>query len=348
MITIALDAMGGENAPEAEVRGAIAAAQGDISVVLVGHEDRLAPYLDSKEAKDANLRVVHASESISMEDPAITPLRKKRDASIRVANRLVHKGEADAVVTAGNTGAAMMCSKVILGTLPGVDRPALATPVPTIDGSAILLDVGANSLCKPYQLEQFALMGSIYCKILLGIDRPRVGLLSIGEEDSKGNTLTRDTHGLLVEAPIHFTGNVESRGLFAGDVDVAVTDGFTGNMVLKTGEAIFELVANRLRNGYKRGILRRIAGFLSRPVFRSLKGELDYAAYGGALLLGLKSVSIITHGRAQEKAIATAIRLAAHFQKEGLLRSVSQAIANDPTQPKEVVSREPEGTQITH
>src|SRR5256712_5226404 len=242
MIKIAVDAMGSDQSPTVEVDGAVqAASEYGVPIVLVGQEPRLRALLANYETSGLSLEVVHASEVVTMEESAATAARRKKDSSIRVAARLMREGVVSGVVSAGNTGAVMATVKMVMGTLPVVDRPALSTVLPTQKGKpAILLDVGANVDCKPIHLEQFAIMGDIYSRAIFGIRRPRVGLLSIGEEDSKGNELTKEAFKSLKRAPINFIGNVEGRDIFKGDVDVIVCDGFTGNVALKLSEGLIE------------------------------------------------------------------------------------------------------------
>src|SRR6187399_36530 len=242
MIKIAVDAMGSDHSPKVEVDGALdAAAEYGVPIVLVGHKDKLRPLLAERDLTGLSVEVVRASEAVTMEDSPTTAFRRKKDSSIRVAARLMRESGVSGIVSAGNTGAVMATVKMVLGTLPVVDRPALSTVLPTQKGKpAILLDVGANVDCKPLHLEQFAIMGDIYSRAIFGIRRPRVGLLSIGEEDSKGNELTKEAFKSLRNAPINFIGNVEGRDIFKGDVDVIVCDGFTGNVALKLSEGLFE------------------------------------------------------------------------------------------------------------
>src|SRR5215467_1551462 len=248
-IKIAVDAMGGDQAPVVEVEGAVqAAAEYGIPIVLVGQEDRVHEHLQKYDTANLSIEVVHASEVITMDESAATAARKKKDSSIRVAARLMRDSGISGIVSAGNTGAVMATVKMVLGTLPVVDRPALSTVLPTQKGKpAILLDVGANVDCKPHHLEQFAVMGDIYSRAIFAIRRPRVGLLSIGEEDSKGNELTKESFKALKRAPINFIGNIEGRDIFTGDVDVIVCDGFTGNVALKLSEGLYEAFASMLK-----------------------------------------------------------------------------------------------------
>ena len=271
---------------------------------------------------------MNASEVVTMEDKAAQALRSKRDSSLRVGLRLVREKRAAGFVTAGNTGAAMATAKMVLGALPGVDRPALAAVFPTALGTAaVLLDVGANVDCKPENLEQFAVMGEIYCRSILGIKRPRVGLLSIGEEETKGNELTRESFQLLKQLPLNFVGNVEGRDLYGGRVDVIVADGFVGNVALKTSEGVVNLVRFALKEALRSTITRQVGYLLSRSAFVDFKKRLDHTEYGGAPLLGLKGVCIITHGSSNANAIKNAIRVASEFAERSINDTIEKGLA---------------------
>jgi glycerol-3-phosphate acyltransferase PlsX len=292
--------MGSDRAPKPEIEGAIQAARHHgAHVVLVGPADVVrAELMRYPLAVGLPIEIAHASEVITMEDKAVQAVRAKRDSSLRVGLRLVRDGSTAGFVTAGNTGAAMATAKMVLGAIPGVDRPALAAVFPTaIRTVAILLDVGANVDCKPHNLEQFAVMGEIYFRSMFGTRRPRVGLLSIGEEENKGNELTREAFQLLKRLPLNFVGNVEGRDLYSGDVDVIVTDGFVGNVALKTSEGVANLVRATLKETLKTTITRQVGYLLSRSAFSDFKKRLDHTEYGGAPLLGVKGVCFITHGR---------------------------------------------------
>ena len=317
---IAVDAMGGDHAPEVEIEGAIqAAAQFGIPIVLVGQEDRIQPFLEKHDTASLHIEVIHATEVITMDESAATAARKKKDSSIRVAARLMRDGTVAGVVSAGNTGAVMATVKMVLGTLPVVDRPALSTVLPTQKAKpAILLDVGANVDCKPHHLEQFAVMGDIYSRAIFGIRRPRVGLLSIGEEDSKGNELTKEAFKSLKHAPINFIGNVEGRDIFKGEIDVIVCDGFTGNVALKLSEGLIETFATMLRQELEKTIAAKVGYILAERAFRAFRRRLDYSEYGGAPLLGMKGITIVCHGRSNANAIKNAIRVAHDFCKHNV------------------------------
>jgi glycerol-3-phosphate acyltransferase PlsX len=316
MVTIAVDAMGGDDAPKAEVEGAIRAARSlGVRVILVGKQDIVRAELDKhSEISDLPIEVQHASERITMEDSAGKAMRNKRDSSIRVGARLVRDGAADGVVSAGNTGAVMATVKTVQGMLPGVDRPALASAFPTVKGTpVVVVDVGANVDSSPRMLAQFAVMGDIYSRVIFRTHRPRVGLLSIGEEEHKGNELTRAATPLLKALPIHFIGNVEGRDIYAGNTDVIVCDGFIGNVALKVSEGLVEMMSKMLRESLEATLTRKIGSLLARTAFNEFKKRVDYSEYGGAPLLGVKGVCIVTHGRSNANAIKNAIRVAAEF-----------------------------------
>ncbi len=316
MLTIAVDAMGGDHAPKSEVEGAIQAAQAQFArVILVGQEKVLRTELAKyPEARDLSIRVHHASEFITMEDSAARAVRQKKDSSIRVACRLMRDGEVQGVVSAGNTGAVMATAKLVQGMVRGVDRPALAMALPTgTDNPVVVLDVGANVDCSPEQLAQFAVMGEIYSRIIFRTSRPRVGLLSIGEEEHKGNELTRAVSPLLKGLPINYLGNVEGRDIFTGMADVVICDGFVGNVVLKVSEGLVDVFKGMLKESLQSTITRMIGAKLSSGAFAEFREKLDYSTYGGAPLLGLKGVTIICHGRSNSNAIKNAIRVASEF-----------------------------------
>jgi glycerol-3-phosphate acyltransferase PlsX len=318
-LDIVLDAMGSDRAPEPEIRGALLAArQYDVRVHLVGPEEVLRPRLRECLKNQKNDRppvfIVQASEWISMDDKAAQAVRSKRDSSMRVGLKMVREGRAHGFVTAGNTGAAMATAKMVLGTLSGIERPALATAFPTSSGSpCVMLDVGANVDSDPENLRQFAIMGHVYSKNVLHAASPRVGLLSIGEEEAKGNVLTRDTLPLLRELPINFIGNVEGRDLFNGNADVIVCDGFVGNVALKTCEGTAKMLSVMLRESLKSTVTSQVGALLSRKAFTAFKKRLDYSEYGGAQLLGVRGVCIVGHGSSNERAIMNCIRVAAEF-----------------------------------
>jgi phosphate acyltransferase len=338
---IALDAMGSDRAPKPEIEGAmLAARQYGVRVLLVGPESIIRAELHRhRAAATLPIEIVHASEYITMDDK-VDAIRAKRDSSMRIGLRMVREGQAAGFVTAGNTGAAMATAKIVLGAVPGVDRPALAAVFPTAPGTAaMLLDVGANVDCKPQNLEQFAVMGDIYFRAMFarrfgntfgkrsGTPGPRVGLLSIGEEETKGNELTRDAFQLLKQLPLNFVGNVEGRDLYNGHVDVIVADGFVGNVALKISEGVANLVRTALKESLKATITRQVGALLSRSAFIDFKKRLDHTEYGGAPLLGVKGVCIITHGSSNANAIKNAVRVAGEFAERGINDSIERGLA---------------------
>ncbi len=316
MVTIAIDAMGGDNAPKAEVEGAVRAVRSmPVAVALVGKEEILRKELSQHEGwKSLPISIHQASEVITMGDSPSKAMRTKKDSSIRVASRLVREGVAQGVVSAGNTGAVMATAKMVQGMLPGVERPALASAFPTLKGTpAVMVDVGANVDSSPRMLAQFAIMGEVYSRVIFRTDRPRVGILSIGEEEHKGNDLTRGATPLLKSLPVNFVGNVEGRDVYTGLVDVIVCDGFIGNVALKVSEGLVDVIKHMLQESLKATITRQIGYVLSRAAFADFKKRVDYSEYGGAPLLGVKGVCIICHGRSNPNAIKNAVRVAVEF-----------------------------------
>ena len=310
-IVVGVDAMGGDQAPAVEVEGAVAAARAwGYAIVLVGDSVRIAEQLQKHDISGLDIRIQHASEVVGMHDSASDAVRKKKDSSIRVAFNLVKDGQTQAVVSAGNSGATMAAGMFVLKRIPGIDRPAIATLVPNLKDVSLLLDVGGNVDCKPQHLAQFALMGDVYSRNVLGKKQPRVGLLSNGEEESKGNELTRDAHRLLKNAPFNYVGYVEGRDIYNGSVDVIVCDGFVGNVVLKVSEGLAEGIGVMLRREIQQRFWARLGYVLSKPAFSAFKKKLDYAEYGGAPLLGIEGTGVICHGGSSAKAIKNAIRMA--------------------------------------
>jgi len=310
---IAVDAMGGDHAPAEIVAGALLAAGPlDREIILVGREPEVRAELARAGAVPPNVTVHHADQVVEMDESPRLALRQKAGSSVTVCVDMVRDGQADAAVSAGNSGALMAAATMRLGTLPGVQRPAIAVFMPTPHGHRIVLDAGANVDCKPEHLADFALMGSDYAKHALGIGEPRVGLLSIGTESSKGNELTLAAFPLLAALPINFIGNVEGNQILAGEVDVTVCDGFAGNVVLKVVEGTaLELIAD-LKSALQRSVWSKLAALLMRPALRPMRTKYDYAEYGGALLLGTNGVCIVSHGRSDRRAMGKAIAVAAH------------------------------------
>ena len=330
MWRIAVDAMGTDSAPHAEVEGAILAARAGLAeVLLVGPELMLKQEIARHHpSRDLPIEVVHASEHVTMDDHAAKAFRRKRDSSMRVAAGLVRDGRADGLVSAGNTGAVMTTSKIVLGALEGVDRPALAAVFPNSKGTAtVLMDVGANVDCKPQNLEQFAVMGEVYYRVIFGAPRPRVGLLSIGSEDHKGNELTREALAPLRKLPVNFIGNVEGRDLYNGRVDVIVCDGFIGNVALKISEGMVEAISSLLREALASTFSAKVGYILSRKALQGFKKRVDYSEYGGAPLLGVKGVTMIAHGGSNAIAIKNAIRVAAEFVDGRINEKIERELA---------------------
>jgi phosphate acyltransferase len=310
-IVVAVDAMGGDNAPAVEVEGAVAAARRwNIPIILVGDQGRIEAELSKHPTKGLDITCRHASEVVGMRDSASDAVRKKKDSSIRVAYTLVKDGEAHAVVSAGNSGATMAAGMFVLKRIRGIDRPAIATIVPNLKDQTLILDVGGNVDCKPVHLAQFALMGEVYARHVLGKPAPRVGLLSNGEEESKGNELTRDAHQMLKGSLFNYVGYIEGRDIYNGQVDVVVCDGFVGNVVLKVSEGLAEAIATMLRQEIRGRFFSKIGYLLARPSFKAFRRKIDYAEYGGAPLLGIEGTGMICHGGSNSLAIMNAIHMA--------------------------------------
>jgi glycerol-3-phosphate acyltransferase PlsX len=328
-VTVALDAMGGDGGVAITVEGAVAATrQLGHSVILVGIEDEVVRELSRFDTQGLDIRVRHAPQVVEMQESPSAALRKKKDSSIRVAVDLVREGEADAVLSAGNTGAVMATGLVNLGPVAGVERPAIAAHVPTLGGYAIVVDVGANVDCKPRHLVQFAIMGTVYARKIVGKSAPRVGLLSIGEEETKGNELTKEAFRALEDvAGIDFIGNVEGVDVFNGKTDVVVCDGFTGNIALKIGESAAWTMLNLFKEELNQGLAGRTGLLLLRGVLERVERRIDYTEYGGAPLLGVNGVVVIGHGRSTAKAIKNGIRVAADCVKNRVIESIREGIA---------------------
>jgi len=326
IIRIAVDAMGGDNYPDVLVEGSLDALCScpDVEITLVGDEEIVSESLEnftgsvgtegkiSKEYQSVKnrLHIVHADEVIGMSESPALAIRTKKNSSIVVANKLCRSNEVEAVISAGNTGAAMASSVLYMGRLAGVLRPAIMALFPSMKNTVAILDVGANTDCKPEHLYQFGVMASIYTSHVLGYENPRVGLLSIGEERSKGNELTEGAYALFEQSGLNFIGNIEGREIFKGDIDVVVCDGFVGNVLLKFGESIFGFVTHLLRKNISRSIWRTIGAYLIKPAFKEIKKEMSVEDYGGAPLLGVDGVSIICHGNSTSTAIKNAIKVA--------------------------------------
>ncbi len=328
VVRIAIDAMGGDYAPQTIIDGALAAAREQrLGLVLVG--DRAAIERELGRHRDVarlDIELVDAAETIGMAESPAAALRRKPQASIRLAATAVAEGRADALFSAGNTGATVVAAHSAFGMIAGVDRPALATTIPTRDRAAVLVDVGANAECRPQHLVQFAAMGTVYARLALGLQRPRVALLSIGEEETKGNDLTREAHRLLKAGPLHFIGNLEARDLYSGQADVIVCDGFTGNITLKVSEGLVEMVEDLLRDEIRTS-LGGVGSFFSRKAFRQFRRRVDYSEYGGAPLVGVAGLCIIGHGRSSAKAVHNGVAMASRFATDRFVERIEQQIA---------------------
>ncbi len=330
---IAVDAMGGDFGPSVVVPGALrAAAEGGFSVLLVGNEEVLRKEPSLQRAEKGTYEIVHASEIALMEDKPSDILRRKKDASIQVACRLVSEGRAHGVVSAGHSGAAVACGMFILGRIPGVERPALAAVMPSEKAPTIFVDVGANVDCKPHHLFQFGLMADAYAKDILARPSPRIGLLSIGEEEGKGNWQVKEAYDIFKMAKqIHFAGNAEGRDLFTGAMDIIVCDGFVGNVVLKLSEGLSSSLTRILKRELLTSTMAaKLGAFLARGAFRRFAKYVDYDEYGGAPLLGLRGIIIVCHGSSNAKAVANAVKMAATFvEKRTNERLIENIVSNE-------------------
>lgn len=322
MIRVAVDAMGGDFAPEETVKGACQAVKlfPDLEVILVGPEDRLLKLL--KKYNPPRISVKQASQVIGMDESPVSAVREKKDSSINVACQLLKDRQAEALVSAGNTGAFMAAALFKLGRIPGVERPAIATIFPTGTSRVLLLDMGANSDNRPHHLKQFGEMGSVFAEKVMHLPNPRVGLLNIGEEPEKGNELTRATYPLLKDSKLNFIGMVESKEILSGKVDVVVCDGFVGNLLLKFGESLASFVMDMLKKELFKNVFTMLAALLLVPAFRSLRKRLDFNEMGGAPILGVDGICFKAHGRSKAKAIMNAIRAAAEAARGDMLNVI--------------------------
>ncbi len=336
---IALDAMGGDYAPTVTVEGALDTIReyDDLEIILFGDESRIKDELKGKKYPSDRIHIRHASQVVGMQESPVTALRKKKDSSIRRAVDAVKNKEADAVVSAGNSGVAMAAALFVLGTSKGVDRPAIAAIMPTLKGLFVLIDAGANVDCKAENLLQFALMGSSYCSTILNKEKPKVALLSIGEEDVKGNELTREAFKLLKETNLNFVGNIEGKDVFLGGADVVVCDGFIGNIVLKTSEGLAEVIIKMLKREIAGLATGRVGYLLMKPALKNFRKKTDYAEYGGAPLLGINGTCIISHGRSTSRAIRNALRVAVEFSKKKVYEIISEEIIGFHAREKAVI-----------
>lgn len=329
---IIVDAMGGDYAPEETVHGSVLAAKEfGVEIVLVGDEEKLRQELAKYNEKELPITVIHAPEVIAMDEHPAVAVRKKKNSSIVMATQLVKEGHGNAVVSAGSTGAAMAAALLGFGRIKGIQRPAIGSIMPTINGRVLLLDAGANADCTPDNLSQFALMGNIYAHKVMGLTNPRVGLLSIGEEETKGNELTLAAHEILKGAKYNFIGNIEGRDIFHGITDVVVCDGFVGNVVLKTAEGLASDLMTMIKDEIKKSILSTVGAALILPGMKELRRRLDPAEYGGAPLLGVNGISIISHGSSKAKAIKSAIRVAKDCVAQDLVANIKDSLQVNAT-----------------
>ncbi len=329
---IAVDAMGGDFGPSVVVPGAVEAARRhDLHVLLVGDTPKIEAELDKLDLSKVQFDIVHAEDVVHMNERPSDILRRKKNASIQVACRLVKEGAAQSVVSAGHSGATVACGMFIMGRLPGVERPALAALLPTEKNPVVVLDAGANVDCRPYHLFQFGLMGDAFARDLLGYASPRVSLISIGEEEGKGNSQVKEAYELLKLAQnLNFIGNAEGRDIFTGDVDVVVCDGFVGNVIVKMSEGLASSLIRMLKRVFTSGLLPAMGGLLARNAFRRFATTIDYAEYGGAPLLGLQGLAIVCHGRSNAKAMMNAIKMSGTFVRKGTNDRLAEIIlAND-------------------
>jgi phosphate acyltransferase len=324
---IALDAMGGDFGPAVVVEGAVVAArEHGIASVLVGDKAAIEREIVRLKAQELPLTIRHATQVVGMAESPSQALRRKRDSSLRVAAELVKDGECHALVSAGNTGAAMAIGMFVLGLLPGVERPAIATALPSLAGFTVLIDAGANVDPKPRHLFQFAVMGHVYSRDIIGKDNPRVGLLSVGEEEGKGNELVKDTFESLRDSSLNFIGNIEGRDIYNGRCDVVVTDGFTGNVCLKVSESLAEMLTSMIREELTRDVLSKAGAVLAQRAFARMKRRVDYTEMGGAPLLGINGASIICHGASPVKAIKNALRVATEWVRNNVNEHIKTAL----------------------
>jgi len=326
-VRVAVDAMGGDFGVRVGVAGAIDAARRyGLSLILVGREAAVRTEISKADVSGLELRVVDAPEEVGMAEKVGRPTLKKRS-SILVAVEMVQRGEADAFFSAGNTAACWTIAKMTLGTLPEIDRPALTAVVPNMKGKTVLLDVGANATCRPRHLEEFAVMGSLYAEEVLRISSPRVGLMSMGEEEGKGTDLTREVHATLKESHLNFLGNVEGHEIFNGKADVVVMDGFTGNVILKSSETLASSIVSMLKEEIRSRTIAKIGAYLAAPAFKALKRRIDPREVGGAPLLGINGCCVIGHGKSDEMAICEGIRVAGEFSRSGINSKITAEVA---------------------
>ncbi len=326
---IAIDGMGGDNAPQAIVAGAVdAAREYDFRIVLVGDQNLLRSELEKYKDPPKSISIHHAGSFIRMDESATASIRKKKDASIAVCADLAKEGVVDAVVTAGHTGAAVVTCTLKLRLLEGIERPGIGILFPTIGTPTFLIDVGANIDTKPIHLIQYAIMGDVYFRYILRKNRPSIGILNIGEEETKGTEYVKEAHQLLNKSQLHFIGNVEGRDIFNGSVDIVVCDGFVGNVVLKVSESIADVIGKLLKQELKKNVMTMMGALFAKPAFDRLRQEVDYSEYGGAPLLGINGICIISHGSSNARAIKNAIRVASEFVKYEINSHILEAVHN--------------------
>ena len=327
---VAVDAMGGDNAPAVETEGAVSAyREFGIPVTLVGDRSRLEEELSKYGASDLDIDIVHTTEVVGMHDSASDAVRRKRNSSVRLAFELIKEGKACAAVSAGNSGATMAAGMFVLKRIKGIERPAIAQLFPTLKGRTLVLDIGGTVDCKPIHLAQFAIMGEVYARYAMGISNPTIGLLSNGEEESKGNELTRETNSLLRKTSLNYSGYIEGGDIFNGNIDVVVCDGFVGNVVLKLSEGLADAAGRMLKREILKSWTSKLGYLLVRNAFKHFKKIVDYAEYGGAPLLGINGVGMICHGGSNVKAIKNAIRLAHDFAKNGVVEHVVEKLSEN-------------------
>ncbi len=328
MIRIALDGFGSDKAPEPEVLGAIAAVESDegLEIILTGDEAALESAFKKNGHMPSRVKIKHAPERITMKDSPSSIVRNKKNSSLRIAYELVKNKEADVVISAGNSGASLAIAMFVFKRTKGIDRPAIATIMPAIGGYTVLIDAGANVDVKPYHLAQFAIMGAEYAAFMKDIKNPKIGLLSNGEEESKGNDLTREAYKIIKNTDLNFYGYVEGREIFNGKVDVVVCDGFTGNVILKASETLAETIFNLLKDEVDKSLMAKLGFFLAKKSLKNFKKLVDHNEYGGAPLLGVSGAAFIAHGGASPKAIASAIFVAKHFVEKGITLNISHKI----------------------
>jgi len=324
---IVVDAMGSDEAPQVEVAGCVQAAEEfGYDIVLVGDKSRIESELKKHSYHDDKISVVNASQVIEMHDPAAISVRRKRDSSIVVGLELVKRGQADAFMSAGNTGAVVCAATLSLRLLPGIERPGIAITMPSLTGTSVMIDVGANIDPKPLHLLQYGIMADAYSHYILGRERPTVGLLNVGEEESKGTEFLKDAHTLLAESRLNFIGNIEGRGIYAGKADIVICDGYVGNVILKVSESVAYTIVELLKREIKSNIIATLGAVLSSSAFNELKKKMDYSEYGGAPLLGVDGRCIICHGSSTPKAIKNAIRVAAEFVERDVNKHIIEEL----------------------